>query len=150
MQTQKINAFYIAGSDHSRRINPETGEPDTVQKLEDLIREGAYEFDNAAHRISMIFVKRGKTECNVKTRLGISYMPGMPFEASSTMVRRALAGQERKERVALLPYTAYLYIQALGLYKGKRRVERQKDRPRPGLDPSTAKTPLWMMTTPSA
>ena len=150
LHTQKINAFYIAGSDHSRRIDPETGEPDTVQKLEDLVREGAYGFGSAAHRVSMIFVKRGRAECNVKTRLGISYMPGVPFEASSTMIRKALAGEERNEKVALLPYTAYLYIQALGLYAGKRRVERQKDQPRPGLDQSTAKIPLWMMSTHSA
>jgi hypothetical protein len=31
---QRVDAFYIAGTDHYYRYNPETGKPDTIQKLE--------------------------------------------------------------------------------------------------------------------
>ena len=74
----------------------------------------------------MIFVRRGVSECNVKTRLSVSYLPGMVFEASSSTVRRALAGGESIDKLALLPYTAYLYIRALGLYTTGHRVEQKE------------------------
>jgi nicotinic acid mononucleotide adenylyltransferase len=123
LPAQRINAFYIAGSDHCRRMDPETGATDTVQKL---LRTRAWGFDSERHRVSMIFVRRGKAESSAKTRLGVSHMPGMPFEASSTIVRRALSSKEGIDRLALLPYTAYLYIQALELYTRKPRIERRE------------------------
>jgi nicotinic acid mononucleotide adenylyltransferase len=122
-QARRINAFYIAGADHCRRFDPGTGGPDTVQKMEEHVRRKTYGFDRKKHRISMIFVKRGVAKCSVDTRLDVSCMPGVPFEASSSAIRRALAGREKIDRFALLPYTAYLYIRALGLYASERQVE---------------------------
>lgn len=128
-QAQRINAFYIAGSDHCRRVDPETGSADTVQKLEEHVRARPYGFDSTRHRVFVIFVRRGVTECSVKTRLRVSYMPGMPFEASSTAIRKALIGRESIDRLALLPYTAYLYIRALGLYTAGQTIERKEGSP---------------------
>ena len=122
-QAQRINAFYIAGADHGRRFDPDAGQPDTVQKIEEHVRRKSYGFDSKKHRISMIFVKRGVAECSVEMRSNVSCMPGVPFEASSSAIRRALAGREKIERLALLPHTAYLYIKALGLYVSKRQAE---------------------------
>ena len=122
-QAQRINAFYIAGADHGRRFDPDAGQPDTVQKIEEHVRRKMYGFDRKKHRISMIFVKRGVAKCSVETRSNVSCMPGVPFEVSSSAIRRALAGRERIDRLALLPHTAYLYIRALGLYASERQVE---------------------------
>jgi nicotinic acid mononucleotide adenylyltransferase len=122
-QARRINAFYIAGADHGRRFDPDAGQPDTVQKIEEHVRRKMYGFDSKKHRISMIFVKRGVAKCSVETRSNVSCMPGVPFEASSSAIRRALAGREKIDRLALIPHTAYLYIKALGLYALERQVE---------------------------
>jgi nicotinic acid mononucleotide adenylyltransferase len=122
-QARRINAFYIAGADHGRRFDPDAGQPDTFQKIEEHVRRKMYGFDSKKHRIFMIFVKRGVAKCSVETQSNVSCMPGVPFEASSSAIRRALAGREEIDRLALLPHTAYLYIKALDLYTSKRQVE---------------------------
>jgi nicotinic acid mononucleotide adenylyltransferase len=122
-QAQRINAFYIAGADHGRRFDPDAGQPDTIQKIEEQVRRKTYGFDSKKQRISMIFVERGVAKWSVEARLNISCMPGVPFEASSSAIRRALAGREKIDRLALLPYTAYLYIRALGLYASEQQAE---------------------------
>jgi hypothetical protein len=125
---QRIKAFYIAGSDHCRCVDPATGDADTIQKLEGHVRSKTCGFDGKRECIALIVVKRGLGECSVNTRLNVSCLPGLPFEASSTAIRRALAGPESKDKLALLPYTAYLYIRALGLYVPDRQVAH-KQRP---------------------
>jgi hypothetical protein len=120
---QMIDAFYIAGSDHCRRVDPATGNADTVQKLEENMSNGIYGFNGTRHRIFPVFVKRGLAECSVKTPLRVSCMPGLPFDVSSTAIRRAFAGREDRDKLAFLPHTAYLYIPALGLYTTRRRAE---------------------------
>jgi nicotinic acid mononucleotide adenylyltransferase len=119
---RRIKAFYIAGSDHCRRVDPVTGSADTIQKLEEHVRSKMYGFDGRRQRISLIFVKRDPAECSINTRLNVSYIPSLPFNASSTVIRWALAGRESRDKLALLPYTAYLYIRALGLYVPSRQV----------------------------
>jgi len=37
-QRQRVDAYYIAGTDHYYRYNPETRKPDTIQKLENGVR----------------------------------------------------------------------------------------------------------------
>ncbi len=123
---QMIDAFYIAGSDHCRRIDPVTGHADTVQKLEENMSDGLYGFDGKRHRIFPVFVKRGSAECSVETSLRVLCMPGLFFDVSSTMIRRALAGRGTTDKLALLPHTAYLYIRALGLYTTGRRAEQNE------------------------
>jgi nicotinic acid mononucleotide adenylyltransferase len=120
---QRIDAFYIAGTDHCHRVDPATGNVDTIQKLEHNMRSRIYGFDRKKHSISLIFVKRRLTESSISTSLNLSFMPGVPFESSSTAIRRAFAGRESRDKLALLPYTAYLYIEALGLYAPERQVE---------------------------
>ena len=127
---RRIKAFYIAGSDHCRRVDPVTGSADTIQKLEEHVRSKMYGFDGRRQRISLIFVKRGPAECSINTRLSVSCMPSLPFSVSSTVIRRALARREGIDKLALLPYTAYLYIRALGLYVPSRQVgDKEKSLP---------------------
>jgi len=121
-----IDAWYIAGADHCRRVDPGTGNTDTVQKLEDNMSNSIYGFNRRRHHIFPVFVKRGLAECSIKTPLQVSYMPGLPFDASSTVIRRACAGREGRDKLALLPHTAYLFIQALGLYTPGRQVEHKR------------------------
>jgi hypothetical protein len=126
---RKIDAFYIAGSDHCRRADPATGNPDTVQKLEENMTNGIYNFNGKIHRVFPIFVRRGLAECSVKTPLHVSCMPGLPFDVSSTAIRRAFAGREDRDKLAFLPYTGYLYIRALGLYSPGRQVGNEERSP---------------------
>ena len=68
------------------------------------------------YRVSAIFIERGERERQVDTFLPVYFLPAMPFEASSTMIREALQDDHKKETLALLPYTAYHYISKFELY----------------------------------
>ena len=106
---QKIDAHYIVGSDHYQRINPATGALDTIQKLEDNIKYKLYGFDEMLHRISAIFIKRGAIKQSVSTFLDVSFIPEMPFAASSTIIRDAFQGRQPVDLLGLLPYTAFRF-----------------------------------------
>ena len=113
---QKIEAFYIAGGDHYLRINPKNNLPDTIQKIETNLMNIHYRGNNNFHQVSAVFIERGKRERQIKTFFPIHFLPAMPFEASSTMIREALHDNHKRETFALLPYTAYHYISKFELY----------------------------------
>jgi nicotinic acid mononucleotide adenylyltransferase len=113
---QRIEAFYIAGGDHYHRINPKNNLPDTIHKMENNLMNLCYRGNDTFHRASAVFIERGEREGQVKTFLPVYFLPSMPFEASSTMIRKALQGKQEKDTLALLPYTAYHYISKFELY----------------------------------
>jgi len=113
---QRIEAFYIAGGDHYLRINPKNNLPDTIQKMENNIMNTCYRSNANFYRVSAIFIERGKRERQVDTFLPVYFLPAMPFEASSTMIREALQDNHKRETLALLPYIAYHYISKFELY----------------------------------
>jgi nicotinic acid mononucleotide adenylyltransferase len=106
---QKIKAYYIAGSDHYQRINPATGFPDTIQKLENNITNRLFDFNEKLHGISAIFIKRGPLKKSVRTFLDVSFIQEMPFVASSTLIRDAFQGKQPASILGLLPYTAFKF-----------------------------------------
>jgi hypothetical protein len=114
---QRIDAFYIAGTDHCHRHNPETGRPDTIQKLEDGVEKQIFGYDKRMNSISVIFLRRGgeSLEC-VDTFLSTEFVPRMPFGTSSTSIRKALTGQGELADLAALPYSVFSYIRRLALY----------------------------------
>jgi hypothetical protein len=115
--TQKVDSFYIAGTDHYNRCNPETGKPDTIQKLENGIRGEIFGYDRRMNSISAIFLGRGARTLNaVDTFLNTEYVQRMPIEASSTAIRNALAGRATFEKLATLPYSIFAQIRKLALY----------------------------------
>jgi hypothetical protein len=117
-QLQRIEAFYIAGMDHYNRSDPETGKPDTIDKLEGGIKARAFDYDLAMHPISALFIGRGgRTPPPINTFLDIEFLLGTQYEASSTSIRRALAGRAPLENLAALPYSAFREIMAKGLYE---------------------------------
>ena len=114
---QKVDGFYIAGTDHRNRYYPETGKPDTIQKLEDGIRGKIFGYDERMNSISMIFVGRGEgTRSGVETFLTIESVEGMLLETSSTSIRRTLAGHGALEKLATLPFSVFKRIRKSGLY----------------------------------
>jgi len=113
---QRIDAFYIVGADHYQRINPKTGGPDTIQKIEAHLETKTCNFNNAFHSVSIIFIERGARNHSVATDLPIAFIPEMPFAASSTMLREAFQGKRGIETLSLMPYTAYRHAIELGLY----------------------------------
>jgi nicotinic acid mononucleotide adenylyltransferase len=113
---QRIEAFYIAGGDHYHRINPKNNLPDTIQKMENNLMNICYRGNDNFHQVSAVFIERGERERQVKTFLPVYFLPAIPFEASSTMIREALQDNHKRETLALLPYTAYHYISKFELY----------------------------------
>jgi hypothetical protein len=113
---QRIDAFYIVGADHYQRINPKTGGPDTIQKIESHLETKTCNFNNAFHSVSIIFIERGARNHSVATDLPIAFIPEMPFAASSTMLREAFQEKRGIETLSLMPYTAYRHAIELGLY----------------------------------
>jgi nicotinic acid mononucleotide adenylyltransferase len=114
---QRIDAYYIAGTDHYYRYNPETGKPDTIQKLENGVRGKIFTYDERMSSVSAIFLGRGEQTTNaVGTFLHIESVQRMSLEASSTSIRMALAGRDTLEKLATLPYSVFRYIRKLALY----------------------------------
>jgi hypothetical protein len=114
---QKVDAFYIAGTDHYHRYNPETGSPDTIQKLENGVEGKIFGYKERMNSISAIFLGRGEQALNgVDTFLNTECIQRMPFEASSTSIRKVLTGHGTLEKLAILPYSVFKYIRKLALY----------------------------------
>jgi len=124
---QSIDLFYIVGADHYHRINPRTGEADTLQKLENKIAADNHFFNPAKHSISAIFIERGTRDYTVETDIPLAFIPGMPFAASSTMIREAFNGSRPVQTLALMPCTAFNYANAFGLYGSEFKLNLQKN-----------------------
>jgi hypothetical protein len=78
-----------------------------------------FSYKPAMHAISAAFIERGAGahEAQVETSLAVHFLESLPFEASSTMIRDALAGTGPRSDLAILPYTSYVDIKALKLYR---------------------------------
>jgi nicotinic acid mononucleotide adenylyltransferase len=124
---QSIDLFYIVGADHYHRVNPRTGEADTLQKLENKIAADNHFFNPAKHSISAIFIERGTRDYTVETDIPVAFIPGMPFAASSTMIREAFQGNRPVQTLALMPCTAFNYADAFGLYGSEFKLNLQKN-----------------------
>ena len=122
---QSIDLFYIVGADHYHRINPRTGEADTLQKLENKIAANNHFFNPALHSISAIFIERGTRDYTVETDIPVAFIPGMPFAASSTMIREAFNGSRPVQTLALIPCTAFNYADAFGVYGSEFKLNLQ-------------------------
>jgi hypothetical protein len=106
-QGQKIDAFYMVGSDHYKRYNDQ-GSPDTIQKLEDKLADKIFNFNPLFHSVSVIFTERGKRGPEIPTTLDIKFIPEIDFEASSTAFRDG--------NYSIAPFTAYAIAKREGLY----------------------------------
>lgn len=114
---QRIDAFYIAGTDHRHRNSPKTGRPDTIQKIEDGVAGKLYGYDERMNSVSVIFLGRGAQALTpIDTFLATGSIQEMPCEASSTSMRKALAGDGGLEMLAMLPHCVFSYVRKWGLY----------------------------------
>jgi hypothetical protein len=52
----------------------------------------------------------------VPTWLDVRFVPGMPVQTSSTVIREALANRERREKLWSLPFAALKSIRGKNLY----------------------------------
>jgi len=99
---QKMQAYYIVGGDHYR-LKDKKGGPDTLPKLEANQKDPALNHDPAMHQVKAVFIQREGAEEHVPTTIDTYFLPEVPFEASSTLVREG--------NHALMPYAAYAYVQ---------------------------------------
>ncbi|MDE2291568.1 MAG: hypothetical protein KGL53_05750, partial [Elusimicrobia bacterium] len=97
---QAMKAFYLVGGDHYRRQD-KNGNPDTLGKIEaKLAAPGGR--DHGLHDVEVAFIARDGMDEHVPTTLQVHFLPTIPFNASSTLVRGG--------RHALMPYAAYEYV----------------------------------------
>lgn len=98
---QEMAAFYFAGKDHYKLLNK--GLLDTLPKLKKNMGNPKLKFDRSKHSVEAVFIEREGGDAYVPTVLKVHFLPSIPFEASSTLVR--------KGHHALMPYSAYEYAQ---------------------------------------
>ena len=108
--SRPLHVFYLAGSDHCHRFAPRTGNPDTIQRLEEGVRNAIHGFDPRVHWLSVVFLDRGGQSEPVESFLDVHWIEQMPLETSSTRIRGALQGQEPLCELAALPFTAYCML----------------------------------------
>jgi hypothetical protein len=113
---RKIQAFYLAGTDHYRRWASGAGNPDTLQRLEDVIRRKLYSYDERMHGVSAVFLDRGNPIRPVETFLDVKWIERLPLWASSTRIREAIGGRCALKMLAAVPFTVFSAICALRLY----------------------------------
>jgi hypothetical protein len=105
--SQPLHAFYLAGSDHCHRLTPRSGHPDTIQRLEEAVRNAIHGYDPRIRRLSVVFLDRGVGREPVESFLDVHWVERMPLNTSSTRIRGALSGREALCELAALPFTAY-------------------------------------------
>ena len=116
-RNRKVHACYLVGTDHYRRFDA-NGRLDTIGKIEKGIENRIYSFQRDKHEISIVFIKReGKeTESLIPTRLNVNFLESLPFNVSSTMIRKSFQGQYSKKIISLLTYSIYMWSKTLSLY----------------------------------
>ncbi len=113
---QRIDAFYIAGTDHCFRRNSVTGEADTVQKLETGVMHRGYGYGecvSGAHTLSVVFIQRERRCRAPDTFLPVRFIPSPLPDVSSTDIRDALSGRRHAAALAALPFTVFQYLQGV-------------------------------------
>lgn len=112
---QKMDAFYIAGTDHYYRFSPQKKGKDTIEKLEENIAQRRFNYNEMMHSISVIFAQRQGGAClPVHTTLHTCFIPLLKIHASSSLMREALLSKDNKASLALLPFGIYEQILAYG------------------------------------
>jgi hypothetical protein len=114
---QPLHAFYLAGSDHCHRFAPQSGHPDTIQRLEEGMRKAIHGFDPRTRWLSVVFLDRGDCSESVGSFLDVRWIEQMPLKTSSTRIRGALSGREPLCELAALPFTAYCLLCTQGTYQ---------------------------------
>ncbi|MDD5135937.1 MAG: methyltransferase domain-containing protein, partial [Candidatus Omnitrophica bacterium] len=102
---QKIKAHFLVGADHYRARDLK-GNPDVLPKLERNMIDPSLGFDSRVHKLAVIFFERGPRGPPVPLTIidpgDVKFLPPLPFEASSTMIRGG--------DFTLMPYVAYRLI----------------------------------------
>lgn len=107
---QRIEAVYLAGNDHCRRFDPETGQADTIEKLEHNIADEAFGYDWRMHRISAAFFEREPMCGMPRSLVPITLLPGPPIRISSTMIREAVAAGRPVPELIALPHALVPFL----------------------------------------
>lgn len=120
---QKINAFYLVGSDHLNRYVIVDGvkRKDTVGCLEDNIENKIYSFNSEIHSVSALFIARDIEEFeNKRKEIGdtsIKIVELIPTTStSSTSIRKALDKTGTLQALEFLPYITYKRIKENKIY----------------------------------
>jgi nicotinic acid mononucleotide adenylyltransferase len=120
---QKIDAFYLVGSDHLNRYVIVDGikRKDTVGCLEDNIENKIYSFNSEIHSVNALFIARNIEEFKTKKeevgKASINIVELIPTTStSSTSIRKALDGTGPLQALEFLPYITYKRIKDNKIY----------------------------------
>ena len=113
---QAMEVFYIAGTDHYQRINPVTGQPDTIWKLEEGLKSTNGGVKERNQIVSAVFLERKQPRKRIESFFPIHLLPPLPFSISSTSIRSALTDPSNCEGILGLPIKAFAYINTYKLY----------------------------------
>lgn len=123
---QKIDSFYLVGSDHLNRFVEVDGvkRKDTIACLEDNTEEKVYDFNPNMHTVTALFIARDEEEYRVKREAvgdaKINLVELIPTTStSSTSIRKALDGTGSIQALEFLPYITYKRIKDNKLYDCK-------------------------------
>jgi nicotinic acid mononucleotide adenylyltransferase len=100
---QAMEVFYVAGTDHYQRINPVTGQADTIWKLEEGLKSAGAAVKEGNQSVSAAFLERQLPSKWIESSFPVQVLPPLPFSTSSTSIRAALTDSskcyERKQRL---------------------------------------------------
>jgi len=107
---QRIDAVYLAGNDHCRRFDPDTGQADTIEKLEHHIANEAFGYDWRMHRVSAAFFEREPMWNMPRSLVPLTLLPGPPIRVSSTRIREAVAAGRSDPVLMALPHALFPFL----------------------------------------
>lgn len=115
---QKIDAFYLVGSDHLNRYfvtDDGVKRKDTIACLEENIAEKVYNFNPEIHSMKALFIARDIAEFDEKReKVGESTIDIVKLipttSTSSTSIRKAIDGTGTIQALEFLPYITYKRI----------------------------------------
>jgi hypothetical protein len=127
---RKIDAFYIGEGGQCRRKDPVTGEPGTLEKLENGVLRRIFDVaghTDGEHSISVVFLKGEERIDSTATFLPIRFIPTPLPEVSPVELRKTLMGERNIDVLAALPFTVFQHTQGAAVMKsGKVGLKDQK------------------------
>jgi hypothetical protein len=110
----RIDAFYMAGAGHFRRRDPITGESETMEDLENAVLRRIYGrpmYGGDLHSLSFLFLQQDGDHEFPHTFLPRRSIPAPMPDASSGVVRSALAGEHDLSALSMLPFRVFRRVQ---------------------------------------
>jgi hypothetical protein len=112
--TTRIDAFFLAGAKKCRRRNSITGEPETIEKLENGVLRRIYarrNNDGEMHSLSLLFLQGQEGFVAPQTFIPLRFIPSPMPDACSREILHALSKKRDPEVLSALPFSVFHHMQ---------------------------------------